>query len=185
MRSLAAVPIGLLYSLALAAPSRAVAAQDIFLAIPGLDGGSADEQFRGAFDALLATSGVASDPGSGAPSGAGAGKPTFSPVVVKLRGPTAASPSLEQAVASGQRFPQAVVSFRRGGERRFVFLTYTLSNVAVSSFKREANAAEDAPSESVSLTYARIKTDYQGQNPDGSAGPVVSVCWDVTTNARC
>lgn len=185
MRSLAAVPFGVLCSLAFLAPSRAAAAQDIFLAIPGLDGESADAQFHGSFEALSVSSGVDSETGGPAGGGAGAGKATFSPVVVKLRRTSAGSPALEQAVASGQRFPQAVVSFRRAGENPFVFLTYTLTDVAVTSFHREANAAEDAPAESVSLTYGRIKSDFQRQNADGSAAPVVSVCWDVRTNAAC
>jgi type VI secretion system secreted protein Hcp len=176
MRSLAGVAIGFLCSLALATPSRAVAAQDIFLAIAGLNGESADAQFAGAIEVLSVTSGITTD---------NAGKPTFSPVVVKTRGTTAASSALDQAVASGQRFPQAVVSLRRAGESRFVFLTYTLTDVAVTSFQRDASATEDRPSESMSLTYAQIKTDYQRQNADGSAAPVVSVCWDVRTNARC
>jgi type VI secretion system secreted protein Hcp len=185
MRSVAAVPLGLLCSLALAAPSRAVAAQDIFLAIPGLNGESADEQFPGAFEALSVTSGVTSQTAVGGGAGGGAGKATLSPVAVKLRRTTAASAALEEAVLTGQKFAQAVVSVRRAGENRLVFLTYTLTDVTVTSFQREANAAEDAPSESVSLTYAQIRTEYQQQNPDGSAGPIISVCWDVRTNARC
>jgi type VI secretion system secreted protein Hcp len=176
MHSLAPIRIGLLFSLAVVAPSRAVAAQDIFLAIPGLDGESTDEQFRGTFDVQSVTSGVASEPG---------GKPTFSPVVVKLKRTTAASPALEEAVATGRTFPQAVVSFRRPGESSFVFLTYTLTDVAVAAFQRDANATDDAPLETVSLRYGQIKTDYHQQNPDGSPGPTVSVCWDARTNARC
>lgn len=183
MRSLTAVPMALLCSLALVAPSRALAAQDIFLAVSGLDGGSADAQFTGTFEASAVKSGVTSEQAAGG-GGAGAGRPTFSPLVVTLRG-TAASSALEQAASTGQRFPQAVVSIRRAGESPFVFLTYTLTDVGVTSFQRDVAAAADAPSESVGLTYATIKTDFQQQNADGSAGPVVSVCWDVRANRQC
>jgi type VI secretion system secreted protein Hcp len=161
-----------------------VAAQDIFLAIPGLDGGSADAQFPGAFQALSVKSGVTSQEAGGG-GGAGAGRATFSPLGVTLQGASAASSALEQAASTGQRFPQAVVSVRRAGESPFVFLTYTLTDVGVTSFQRDAAAAQDAPSESVGLTYATITTEIRQQNADGSAGPVVSVCWDVRANRQC
>jgi type VI secretion system secreted protein Hcp len=182
MRSLAAVPARILLPLLVITPSLAVATQDIFLAIPGLDGGSADAQFPGAFEALSVSSGFGSQ--SGGSGGGGTGKPTFSSVDVKLR-TSAASPGLEQAAVTGTKFPQAVVSFRRSGERGFVFLTYTLTDVGATSFKREADASGDAPSESVSLTYAQIKTEYRQQKADGSPGPITTVCWDVRTNAPC
>jgi type VI secretion system secreted protein Hcp len=183
MRSLTVVPMALLCSLALLAPSPAAAAHDLFLVVSGLDGGSADAQFTGAFEATRVESGVRGEQAAGG-GGAGAGRPTFSPLVVTLRG-TAASSALEQAAATGQRFPQAVVSIRRAGESPAVFLTYTLTDVAVTSFQRDVAAAADAPSESVGLAYATIKTDFQRQNPDGSAGPVVSVCWDVRASRPC
>jgi type VI secretion system secreted protein Hcp len=185
MRSLTAVPLGLLCCLAIITPSRALAAQDVFLAIPGLNGESADEQFRGAFEALSVTAGIASDSTAAAAGGAGAGKPTFPPVLVKLRRTTAGSAALEEAVSSGQRFPQAVVSVRRAGENPVVVLTHTLTNVGVTSFQRDANAADDTPSESVSLTYAQIRTEHRTLNADGSAGPTVVVCWDVTAVMKC
>lgn len=176
MRVLSVVRIPILCSLALVATSAAQAAQDIFLAIPGLDGGSADQQFRGAFDALSVSSGVSSQPG---------GKPTFAPVIVKLRGSSAGSPALEQAAATGQRISQAVVSLRRTGDNPFVFLTYTLTDVAVTSFQREAITTDEGPSESVSLTFARIQIEFRQQNADGSVGPVVSFCGDAVRNAPC
>ncbi len=178
MRSRLAVSIGSLWCLlALAAPCRVAAAQSIFLAIPGVDGESTDAQFSGAIEALTVTGGV---------SAQGGAKAAFSPVVVEMRRTTAASPVLEQAVASGQRFAQAVVSFRRsGGDNPTVFLTITLGDVGVAAFERAGDASEDAPAESVSLTYNQIKTDYQRQNPDGSPGPVVSACWNVSANAKC
>jgi type VI secretion system secreted protein Hcp len=185
MRSVAVVPIGFLYCLALSAPAQALAAQEIFLVIPGIDGGSANAQFAGAFDAVSATSGVGSETGAGTGAGAGAAKPTFEPVVVNIRGGGPGSAALEQAAATGQRFPQATVTFRRAGDNPFVFLTYTLTDAGVASFKRDSNATEDRPTESVSLTYTRIKTDYQAQNADGSAGPVVTVCWDVPALKAC
>lgn len=131
------------------------------------------------------TNGVSLDSSGPAGGGGGAGKASFAPVVVKLRRTTAASPGLQQAVANGHHYPQAVVSFRRAGERPFVFLTYTLADVTVTSFQSDASVPLDAPSESVTLTYARIKTDYFRQNADGSPAPAVSVCWDVKANAQC
>jgi type VI secretion system secreted protein Hcp len=183
MRSLTAVSMALLCSLALVAPSLALAAQDIFLVVSGLDGGSADAQFTGAFEGTAVESGVRSEQGAGG-GGAGAGRVTFSPLVVTLRG-TAASSALEQAAATGEHFPQAVVSIRRAGESPVVFLTYTLTDVTVTSFQRDVAAPADAPSEAVGLAFATIKTDFQQQNPDGSAGPVVSVCWDVRASRPC
>jgi type VI secretion system secreted protein Hcp len=176
---------GLLCSVALIAPAPAHAAQQIFLVVPGLDGGSADEQFKGAFEALSVTSGMSSAGAVGGGSGAGAGRPTFAPLVVKLRGTPAAGATLEDALTAGRRFPEVVVAVRRLGEAPVVFLTYTLTDVAVTAFEREAASVDDAPAETVALTYGRVRTDQQRQNADGSLGPPVSVCWDVATNARC
>jgi type VI secretion system secreted protein Hcp len=130
------------------------------------------------------TAGIASANAATA-GGAGVGKPTFPPVVVKLRRTTAGSAALEEAVSSGQRFAQAVVSVRRAGENPVVVLTHTLTDVGVTSFQRDANAADDTPSESVSLTYAQIRTERRTLNADGSAGPTVVVCWDVTAVKKC
>lgn len=186
MRALAALPVGLLCTLAVVAPSKAAAAQDIFLAIPGLDGESADAQFGGAFEVTSVTGGVTgvsvSASGGG---GGGSGKTVFAPLTLKLRSTSAGSLGLEEASASGVHFAQAVVSFRRAGESGAVFLTITLSEVGVASFQREAAAAENAPAETVSLTYTRIQTVYQRLNANGSPGPAVSTCWDVNKNARC
>jgi type VI secretion system secreted protein Hcp len=185
MRSLSAVPLGLLCSLALTAPSRSSAAQDLFLTIPGLNGESADAQFPGSFDATAVTTGITAPAAAPVAGGAATGQATFAPVVVKLRQSSAGSAALEDAASTGQRFPQAVVSVRRAGEARVVLLTYTLADVGVAAFQREAAAADDVPSESVSLTYGQIRTERRSLNADGSAGPVVTVCWDVRTYTRC
>jgi type VI secretion system secreted protein Hcp len=179
------VVAGLLCSVALVVPAQALAAQQIFLVVPGVDGGSADERFKGAFEVLSVTSGVSTEVSPATGGGAGAGKPTFAPLVVKLRGAPAAGATLEDALTAGRRLPEVVVAVRRAGEAPVVALVYTLTDVAVTSFSREAASADDAPSETVAFAYGTIRTDQQRQNPDGSLSPPVTTCWDVRTNARC
>jgi len=52
-----------------------------------------------------------------------------------------------------------------------------LSDVFVSSYE---STSGDFPSETVTLSFAKIEYEYKGQKPDGSRGSTVKVEFDVS-----
>jgi type VI protein secretion system component Hcp len=81
-------------------------------------------------------------------------------------------------------FPNAVLVGQRLDGMQQVFLTITLSNVLVTSYKPAASNS-DLPKEQFSLSYTRIRTVYQQVNPDGTLGDPVVSCWDIPANRSC
>jgi type VI secretion system secreted protein Hcp len=164
-------------------PGLAFAGDQIFLTISGVHGDASG----GSIQVLSVSGGVSNEVGrSTSVSAARAGAPNFSDFSLQSQ-TSSASPILQQSVASGRSYSQAVVSFVRqtGGGPQFAYLTYTLSNVNVTSWSFGAAEGGNFPTENVSLAYTRIATRYQPQNPDGTPGTPVLACWDLTTNRSC
>jgi type VI secretion system secreted protein Hcp len=163
-------------SIAFAVIPRLASADDIFLTIPGVQGDATAVGFQGSIDVISVSGGVS--------FAAGTKAPRFSDFSLTMQA-SSASPVLEQAVPSQHTFAQAVISFQRAGTSPVVYLTYTLTNVTVSSFSSGGDAGGGRPADSISLTYSRIRTQFTPQNPDGTLGTPVVACWDVATNRGC
>jgi type VI secretion system secreted protein Hcp len=96
------------------------------------------------------------------------------------------SPKLMLACATGQHFASAVLSIRKMGAKQDAYLKYTLSDVVVSSYQTGANnAAEPTPSDSVSLSCARIQIEYRPEDSKrGGLGTAVTGGFDFSTNTK-
>ncbi len=100
-----------------------------------------------------------------------------------------ASPKLFRAAATGQHIRSAVLTFRRAGDDRDVeFLTYTLSDVQVTSYDQGGTDgdARDLGSleEEVGLTAAKVHLTEQTVGSDGKKGPVLNADWTLPRSAR-
>jgi type VI secretion system secreted protein Hcp len=159
-----------------------MAAVDYFLKIDGIEGESTDAKHAGWID-VDSWSWGESQPLQPAGSGAGAGKVHFSDMRFSTH-VSKASPKLFLACASGQHIKEARLVGLRAGKERQEFLTWTFSDVLVSSY--ETGGAEDGnvPSDHVSLNFTKVAVAYKGQKPDGSLDTPVTAGWDSKTNKK-
>jgi type VI secretion system secreted protein Hcp len=160
-----------------------VAAADYFLRIDGVPGESADAKHKGDIDVESWSWGESNPRPAGGPGG-GAGKVSMQDFHFVMRVNTA-SPKLLLACATGEHFKSALLTCRKAGKGQQEFLTFTFSDVLVSSFATGGSEAEDVlPMDQVSLNYAKIQVEYKEQKADGSLGAPVQAGWDLTKNVK-
>jgi type VI secretion system secreted protein Hcp len=110
---------------------------DYFLAIDGIAGESTDERHRGEIEVESFSFGLAQRASGAGPGGAGAGgaasKVAFQDFSFVMA-PSAASPPLFLAVASGRRFSSAVFTCRRAGAVELEFLKYVFADLVFTAF---------------------------------------------------
>jgi type VI secretion system secreted protein Hcp len=122
-----------------------------------------------AFSAGVSNSGSAVIGGGG-----GAGKASFSSLNLTTT-VDANTPALTAAVASGKHFPTAVFTATWGVGPASSSLTYTLDNVVISSVAH--SGAGEAPTQSISIDFAKIKWTFTDANGTTTAG------WDLVANS--
>jgi type VI secretion system secreted protein Hcp len=161
-------------------------AVDYFLKIDGIPGESTDSKHKDEIDVLAWSWGEANpvQHGGGGGGGGGAGKVqmqdfNFTASVSK------ASPQLMLACASGKNLKSAVLSGRRSGKGQQEFLTFSLSDVLVSSYQTSgAEGGDVVPMDSVSLNFSKIQIEYKLQKATGAGGGSIKAGWDVKQNKQ-
>jgi len=94
------------------------------------------------------------------------------------------SPLLMLGSAQGTHYANATISCRKvSADRAQEYLRYTLSDVLVASY--QSSASNEVPTDSISFNFSRVEFTYRPQNPDGSLGPPVTVCFDVRIGRSC
>ena len=156
----------------------AMGAVQMFLDVAGIPGESTDKGHKDWIEVLSYSLGVA-NPTS--PGGGGSSRPSFSDVnFSKLV--DSSSPSLFEAVASGQHIADAVLELvKSGGKASEPFLKYTFTDVLITSY--QVSGGGDIPVDSFSLSYGKIKMEFFPQKPDGSLGSPIVGEWDLQAAA--
>ena len=94
---------------------------------------------------------------------------------------------LARAAATGQHIKSAVLTFRRSNDTDIEFLTYTLSDVQVTSYDQGGRDGDERDlgslEEEVGFTAARIHVSEQTVTENGDKGPVVTADWTVPRQA--
>jgi type VI secretion system secreted protein Hcp len=160
-------------------------AVDYFLQIDGIAGESTNAKHKGAIDLLSWSWGETSSGAHGAGGGGGAGKVSFQDL--HFAAPVSkASPALFLACATGQHFKQAKLSAaKRAGKGADDFLTWTFSDVLVSSYQSGGTETADAPPiDSVSLNFTKAQISYRTQKADGSLDAPITAGFDIKTNTK-
>jgi type VI secretion system secreted protein Hcp len=160
-----------------------MAAFDYFLRVDGIQGESADAKHKGEIDVLSWSWGETQPTPPGPGGGGGAGKVEMSDLTIVTR-VSKASPHLLLACASGKHMKSAVLTGRKAGKGQQEFLTFSLSDILVSSYQTGASASVEPPTDSVSLNFAKIQVEYKEQKADGSLGETVKVGWDRKANKQ-
>ena len=157
---------------------------DYFLSIDGIAGDSLDAKHKGEIEVQSFSWGETQSGSVAAGGGAGAGRVSMQDLHMTTR-TSKAGPQLLLACASGKHFKTAALTARRsgtvGGQE---FLTFSLTDVLVSSYQTSGAGGADGPEDAVSLNFGRIVVEYREQNPDGSPGPTTKAGWDVKANKK-
>jgi type VI secretion system secreted protein Hcp len=157
---------------------------DYFLKIDGVPGESTDDKHKGEIDVEAWSWGETHPPPpGGAGAGAGAGKVqvqdfNFTAKVSK------ASPNLLLACASGKHFKSAVLTARKAGKPAAEFLTFSLSDILVSSYQTGGSEGEVVPIDTVALNFSKIQVEYKQQKADGTLGASIKAGWDAKQNKK-
>ena len=94
------------------------------------------------------------------------------------------SPQLFLGCAMGIHYPTVTLELTSfNGTANITYYRITLSNVVVSSLSTASNA--DRPSESVSMSYEKITTDYYMMDPKGGLPmtPTSTATWNFATSS--
>ena len=158
-----------------------MAAVEVFLKIEGIEGESQDRSHRGEIDILDYSWGEEnSPPMHGGGGGAGRVNAQSFNFTMKVN---KASPKIFLAVADGRHFRSAVLTVRRTDEQRAEFLTWTLSDVVITSYQTAVGTeANPFPVDRFSLVFSKVEIAYKPQKADGTLGPPVRAGWDFQTN---
>lgn len=150
----------------------------------GIDGESTDSKHRGWVEVSSFSWESARHAGPMA-SGAGAGKANLSALAITKQADKASS-RLQQASALGTRIKSVVFEFVN--PMKHEVYQVTMSDVFVSSFhvSRGEAGGDRVPTESLSLTFAKMDVQYTPQRPDGTLGPSrpVEAGWDLKANTK-
>jgi type VI secretion system secreted protein Hcp len=160
-----------------------MAAFDYFLRVDGIQGESADAKHKGEIDVLSWSWGETQPTPPGPGGGGGVGKVEMSDLTVVTR-VSKASPHLLLACASGKHIKSAVLTGRKAGKGQQEFLTFSLSDILVSSYQTGGSGSVEPPMDSVSLNFAKIQVEYKEQKADGRLGETVKVGWDRKANKK-
>jgi type VI secretion system secreted protein Hcp len=158
-------------------------AADIFAKIGDIKGESLDSKHKNEVEILSWSWGVQNAGTIGRGGGAGQGKATFNDFNFTHR-IDKASPVLLKACATGQHIKEATITVRKAGKGQQEFLTFSLTDILVSSYQTGASASSEPPTDSVSLNFAKIQVEYKEQKADGSLGETVKVGWDRKANKQ-
>jgi type VI secretion system secreted protein Hcp len=169
-------------SLVFATP--AIATQDLFLRLSGIEGSSTDERHRREIELESYSQSVQSGANFGYGSGA-AGKAASCGDIVVSKQIDAASPGLIMSVLTGARIANGTITFRRAGREQQEYYTVQMTEVIVTSVEQSDVAATSAPvKEIIKMKARQFRFNYFPQKPDGSLGPVQTFGFDCVSNSR-
>jgi type VI secretion system secreted protein Hcp len=158
-------------------------ALDFFLQITGIPGESRDDKHKDWIDVLAWSWGETHPAAPHTGSGAGVGKVAFQDFSFTMS-VSKASPALFLACASGQHLKEAKLVSRKAGKGQQEFLTWTFSDLLVSSYQTGGSGGEDILHDSVSLNFSKAVVSYKAQKADGSLDAPITVGWDAKKNAK-
>jgi type VI secretion system secreted protein Hcp len=157
------------------------ASAKLFLELPGIPGESQVKGFENQIELDSYQWGVSNAIQVGT-SGAKAGKPAFSEIVVSKQ-TDKASPQLMLRTANGVVIASARLRVTKSTDTgQTTYLRYCFTGVQVTSFTQSSGG--DLPTESVGLSYASIVQSYTQQDATGGVGNVFSAGWDLVGNMQ-
>ena len=158
-------------------------ASDIFAKIGDIKGESLDDNHKDEIDVMSYSWGVTQAGSIVGGGGGGEGKAQFNDFNFTTN-VSKASPFLFLACASGQHIKEAKLVGRKAGKAQQEYLTWTFSDILVSSYQTSGSEGDDAVIDSVSVNFSKAVVSYKAQKADGSLDTAVTAGWDAKTNKK-
>jgi len=159
---------------------------DSFIKIDGIPGESSDDKHKDwievlSFDHMMdqPASATASSTGGATAERVNHGTFNFAHSLDK------ASAKLYEACCTGKHIKEVTLELCRAGGDKVKYMEIKLEQVLVSQVSLNGASEGDSgfPSETISLSYGKIKWTYtQQKRQDGTGGGNVSAGWDLTAN---
>ncbi|HTE22405.1 MAG TPA: type VI secretion system tube protein Hcp [Candidatus Limnocylindria bacterium] len=162
-----------------AAPA-AKAEGDYFLKLDGIEGESTDDKHKGEIEIHSFSWGVSQQGTGGQGGGGGTGKANAQDFHFTSN-TSKASPKLFTTSASGKHIKEAILTVRKAGKGQQEYYKITMEDVLISSYQNGGSNGT-APTDQVSVNFAKLKVEYLQQKPDGSLGDPVIGAWDFKQN---
>ena len=157
---------------------------DAFLKIDGIPGESSDDKHKEWIEIVSFTHSM-DQPASATASSAGGATAervnhgTFNITHLLDK----ASPKLYDAVCTGKHIKDVTLELCRSGGDKMKYMEVKLEQVLISRVAPYGSAGDGFPTETLSLSYGKIKWTYtQQKRADGVGGGNVSAGWDLTAN---
>jgi type VI secretion system secreted protein Hcp len=159
-------------------------ASDMFLMLDGIKGESSDDKHKGEIDIEAISWGLAQSGSGNRGTGSGTGKVDIADITITKK-LDKSSPTLQLACANGKHITKGKITLRKAGENPLEYLTIDLDNVFISNYAlSHASGSPEVPTETVSLNFVKIKTEYWTQSDKGAKGENANFSWDVAKNVK-
>lgn len=168
---------------ALAAAATAVAADQIFLRLDGIRGGSVNERHRDEIDLSSYAQAFRNTLNFGFGGGAGAGRVSCGDITV-LKNIDRATPDLIMHVTTGRHIRDGVITFTRSGERPIDYYVVRLRDVVIDAVEQIDPPGDAGLTEKVSLKVRQFQFSYTPIDEKGGAGAPITFGWDCASNSR-
>lgn len=156
-------------------------AVDYFLKIDGIEGESEDAKHKNEIHVASFQWGAEQSGSSAADGGLGAGKVRMNDFAFVAR-TCKASPKLFEACATGKHIKSAVLVCRKAGTTGQEYLTYTMTDLLVSSYQIGGSEGEVLPMDTFSLNFTKIEMEYKPQKADGTLDAAIKKGYDLKQN---
>ena len=161
---------------------------DAFLKIDGIPGESKDAAHADWIEVMSYSHGVSQPPSNTVSSvgGAGSGRVNMSDFSI-VKHLDKSSNKIAEACCTGKHIPSVVLEICRAGGDKLRYMTYTLSDSMVSSFRAggTSHGGDEVPLEDVSFNFGKIEWTYTQQDRKTGAGAGnVSAGWNLVTNTK-
>ncbi len=158
-------------------------AVSMYLKIDGVPGDSTGSSF-GDIEVLAYNHGVSQSASRASAVGGGASGECHHADFTVIKALDSSSPLLAQKASQGEAIPSVLLTLVRTGAGAPVpYMTYTLTDVIISSVAPSGSKESEWVTESVSFNYARITWEFTKQKRgDGSGGGKTTGTWDLISH---
>jgi type VI secretion system secreted protein Hcp len=158
-------------------------AADIFIKIGDIKGETLDDKKKDEIEVLSWSWGSSQSGTMSVGSGGGAGKVQFQDLHF-THNYDKASPNLMMACALGTHIKEVTLTQRKAGGKQEEFIILKFTDVLISSVSVGGAAGAGAPTEQVSLNFAKCEVEYKPQKGDGTLDAGIKFGYDVKKNVK-
>src|SRR5258708_4023427 len=148
-------------------------AVDMFLALDGIKGESADSKHKGEIDVLAWSWGLSNTGTFHHGAGGGAGKANFQDISI-TKYIDKGSTDLIYSCASGKHIAKAKLTVRKAGENPLEYLTFEFENILVAAVSTGGSGGGERFTGNNFLYFCQVKNEYLDQNAQGAKGEKVN-----------